>query len=85
MMNRTLTAKVERRRLVAGATALMATGRTAETVVDGVDVLAAGWIVDAEDAVEGRVAAGGIADAAGRVGEDTRTSTPRIYTDSLGW
>jgi hypothetical protein len=47
---------------------------------------AAGEIVDVGGAVDARaVVAGGIADAAGRAGEDTRKLSPRIYADSHGW
>ena len=64
---------------------LTAIVRMAEIVADAVDVpVAAGAIVDAAGAADGLVAAGGIVDAAGLAGEDTRTSLPRIYTDSHG-
>jgi hypothetical protein len=46
--------------------------------------VAAGGIVDAEDAADGLVAVGGIADAAGLAGGDTRNSLPRIFADLHG-
>ena len=59
----------------------------AETEVDAGDVrAAAGGIVDAADAVVGRVVVvdGIAADAAGRAGADTNFSL-RIYADSDGY
>jgi len=83
MMSRTLIAKAERRWVE--ATARREIGHMAETVVDAVDVRAAavGGIVDAVDAAAGRVVAAGIADVAGRAGEDTNFS-PWICADSNG-
>jgi len=81
MMNRTLTAKADRHRLVA-AIVLMEIGllRVA-TAADAVDVpVAADGIVDAVGGVEGPVAVDEIGDAAGRAAEDTRTALPRIRT-----
>jgi len=60
----------------------------AETEVDAGDVrAAAGGIVDAVDAVVGRVVVvdGTAAGAAGRAGEDTRSFLPRICTDQHGY
>jgi len=56
------------------AIVLAAIVRLAEIVADAVDGrVAAGEIVDAAGAVDGLVAVGGIVDAAGRAGDDTRT------------
>ena len=60
----------------------------AETEVGAADVrAAAGGIVDAVDAVVGRVvvADGIAAGAAGRAGEDTRNFLPRICSDQHGY
>jgi len=79
-MNRTSIGKVVRRRL-AVAIVLMAIGRMVEIAVDAAEgPVAAGEIVDAADAVEGLVAAVGIAaDAAGRAEDDTKFFATDLY------
>jgi hypothetical protein len=64
---------------------LKAIVRTAEIVADAAVVPAvADGIVDAAGAVAVPVAAGVIADAAVRAGEDTKNLLPQIYADSHG-